>query len=49
MKIKVGDKEFDVIVAETQEEQMRGLQDVEEMESDEGMIFIYESEQPLDF
>lgn len=39
--VKVGDKTYKLLVAETEEEKERGLMDVEEMDSDEGMLFDY--------
>ena len=35
------DKVYNLLVAETEEEKERGLQNVESMESDEGMLFDY--------
>ncbi len=50
MKIKIGNKEYNVTIAETEEEQNKGLQDVEEMNDDEGMLFIYdEPEEEISF
>lgn len=49
MKIKVGPKEFDVILAVSDEDKEIGLQNVEEMDSDEGMLFVYDEPQDLDF
>ncbi|MBO7211749.1 MAG: DUF192 domain-containing protein [Methanobrevibacter sp.] len=44
MKIKIGNLTFDVIVAQTEEEKEIGLQNVEEMDSDEGMLFDYSND-----
>lgn len=48
-KIALNKKVYNVLVAETEEEKVKGLQDVEYLESDEGMVFIYDSPQHLDF
>lgn len=40
---------YKVQVAFTDEEQKRGLQGVEQMEVDEGMLFVYNNEQELSF
>lgn len=49
MKIRIGSKEYDVIVAETEEEQLKGLQDVQEMDDNEGMLFIYDEPEEISF
>ena len=49
MKIKIGNKVYDVLVAESEEEKAKGLQDVEEMDDNEGMLFIYDEPEDLDF
>jgi len=43
--IKIGNKEYEVLVAETEEEKTKGLQDVEELDDDEGMLFVYDEPQ----
>lgn len=40
---------YKVQVAETDEEQQKGLQGVEDLPVDEGMLFVYDREQPLSF
>lgn len=40
-KVSIEDKEFKLIVAKTEEEKQEGLQGVESMDSDEGMLFDY--------
>jgi uncharacterized membrane protein (UPF0127 family) len=40
-KIKLGGKEYNVLVARTEEEREQGLQNVESMEADEGCLFIH--------
>lgn len=47
--VRVGKKSFRVIVAETDQEKETGLSGVEEMDSDEGMLFVYDEPQHLDF
>ena len=42
IKIKLGDKEFNVKEAHTQEEKQQGLMNVKELPSNEGMIFYYD-------
>lgn len=48
-KIALNKKVYNVLVAETEEEKERGLQEVESMATDEGMLFLYDSPQHLDF
>lgn len=47
MKIEIGDKEYKVKIAKTEEEKMKGLQDIESLPEDEGMLFIYDSPQDV--
>ena len=49
IKLEINDKEYNVLVARTEEEKERGLQDVVELEDDEGMLFIYDQPQILEF
>lgn len=49
IRIKVGDKIFKVEVADNEKSWKKGLQDVISMESDEGLLFIYDDEYDLDF
>lgn len=49
LKLEINDKEYNVLVARTEEEKERGLQDVVELEDDEGMLFIYDQPQTLEF
>ena len=49
IKIEINDKEYEVLVAETEEEKERGLMDVVELESNEGMLFVYDEPQELSF
>lgn len=49
MDILVGNKKYDVEVAENEEKRMKGLQEVIEMDDDEGMLFIFPEPQHVDF
>lgn len=54
ISVKIGKKRYDLLVAKTEEEKEKGLQDVESMESNdhggEGMIFDYhDAPQHVDF
>lgn len=49
MKITINDKEYNVKVVETPEDQQKGLQGVEHLEENEGMLFIYNSEEERSF
>jgi len=49
MKIRINNKEYNVLVAKTEAEKMKGLQDVESMNEDEGMLFIYDEPQQLTY
>lgn len=41
IQIEINDKEYNVLVAQTEIEKEQGLMNVEEMDSDEGMLFVY--------
>lgn len=41
IEVQIGNKVYHLLVAETEEEKERGLQDVESMEPNEGMLFDY--------
>lgn len=43
--IIIGDKEYTVEIADTSEEQKKGLQDREYLPQDNGMLFIYDKPQ----
>ena len=47
--IKLGEKMWDVLWCESEEEKEKGLMDVEKMEPNEGAIFVYDSPAPRDF
>ena len=49
MKIKIGQKEYTVEVAETEEEKEKGLQNIYYLPKDEGMLFIYDEPQDLSY
>lgn len=49
MKIEIGDKEYNVEVARTEEEKIKGLQEKESLGENEGMLFIYDEPQELVF
>ena len=42
--ISVGNKSYEVVLAETEEEQRKGLMGVDEMDNDEGMLFVFDEE-----
>ena len=47
--VRIGKKSFRVLIAETDEEKEIGLSETAEMDDDEGMLFIYDEPQHLDF
>ena len=49
MKIEIGDKEYNVEVARTEEEKVKGLQEKESLGEDEGMLFVYDKPQEIAF
>lgn len=49
MKIEIGDREYNVEVARTEEEKIKGLQEKESLGENEGMLFIYDEPQELAF
>ena len=49
MKIEIGDKEYNVTCARTEEERIKGLQGVTELKDDEGMRFFFEEPQTVGF
>jgi uncharacterized membrane protein (UPF0127 family) len=44
VKVFVGDKEYNCQVAESEEDRRKGLQNVEYLQPDEGMLFVWEDE-----
>jgi uncharacterized membrane protein (UPF0127 family) len=49
MKIEIGDKEYNVTVVSDEEDKRRGLQDTDHLDSNEGMLFIYDKPQTVHF
>lgn len=49
MKIEIGDKEYNVTCARTEEERVKGLQGVTELKEDEGMLFFFDEPQTVGF
>lgn len=45
IKIEIGDKEYKVKQAKTEEEKTKGLQDIESLPENEGMLFYYDTPQ----
>lgn len=45
IKIEIADKEYKVLVAESEEEREQGLSNVESMDDDEGMLFVMPEDQ----
>lgn len=49
MKVEIGDKEYNVTCAKTEEERVKGLQGVTELKEDEGMLFFFDEPQTVAF
>lgn len=49
INLEINDKEYNVLVAQTEIEKEQGLVNVEEMDENEGMLFIYNYPQRLEF
>ena len=49
INLEINDKEYNVLVAQTEDEKATGLMNVEEMDNNEGMLFIYDTPQTLEF
>lgn len=49
MKIEIGDKEYNVTCAKSEEERIKGLQGVTELKDDEGMLFFFDEPQTVAF
>ena len=47
--IKIGSKRYKVKLAETPKDQEDGLQNVSELPENEGMLFIFDKPQEVDF
>lgn len=49
INLGINDKEYNILVAQTEDEKATGLMNVEEMNDNEGMLFIYNTPQTLEF
>lgn len=49
INLEINDKEYNVLIAQTEDEKATGLMNVEEMDPDEGMLFLYDTPQTLEF
>lgn len=49
LQVKTKNKTYNVKVARTEQEKIKGLQGVKKLESDEGMLFIYDEPQTVGF
>ena len=49
IKIKIGSKSYDVKLAQTDEEKEKGLQGVNELPENEGMLFIFDEAEDVSF
>lgn len=49
INLEINDKEYNILVAQTEDEKATGLMNVEEMDDNEGMLFIYDAPQTLEF
>lgn len=49
INLEINDKEYNVLVAQTEDEKSTGLMNVEEMDDSEGMLFVYNAPQTLEF
>lgn len=49
IELKIEDKKYKVRIAKTDEERMKGLQDIKELPKDEGMLFIMDETEHVDF
>lgn len=48
-KIKIGEKEYKVSIASTDKQKEKGLQNVTELPEDEGMLFVFDEPENIDF
>ena len=46
--IKLAGQEYDIFIAKSEEQKKQGLQNVESLPSDEGMLFVINEENPVD-
>ena len=49
VKVEIGNKQYKCKVAESNEDRIKGLQGVKEMPKDEGMLFVFDKPQTVDF
>lgn len=49
MRIEIGDRTYNVKVAESEEDKIKGLQDRKSLAEDEGMLFVYDEPQTVGF
>lgn len=49
INLEINDKKYNVLVAQTEDEKATGLMNVEEMDDSEGMLFVYDHPQLLEF
>src|SRR5574344_3154041 len=49
IEIEINNKKYKCKVAESNEDRIKGLQGVEDMPKDEGMLFVFEKPQTVDF
>lgn len=49
INLEINDKKYNVLVAQTEIEKEQGLMNVEEMDENEGMLFVYDHPQHLEF
>ena len=47
--IHIGNKQYQVTLAETEEDRRKGLQNIKELPKDEGMLFIFDNPQTVSF
>lgn len=47
--IEIGDKQYNVEIAKTEEEKTKGLMNIEELPENEGMLFVYDEPQTVEF
>lgn len=49
MRIEIGDRTYNVKVAESEEDKIKGLQGRKSLAEDEGMLFVYDEPQTVGF
>lgn len=48
-EVTIGKCKYKVLIADTEEKREKGLQDVIDMDDDEGMLFIHEKPEHVDY